>query len=81
MRQALETPFAHVYTKNEVVDVRFLRPDIAVAQLVKHISDERRTFREGFECAPLGAGQRNVRTGQGARQLANRVDTVEPIAV
>jgi uncharacterized protein (TIGR02246 family) len=27
MRQALDTPFAHVYTNNDVVDVRFLRPD------------------------------------------------------
>ena len=41
MRQALETPFAHVYTRNEVVDVRFLRPDVAVVSCVKHISDER----------------------------------------
>ena len=37
MRQALETPFAHVYTKNEVVDVRFLRPDIAVVSCVEHV--------------------------------------------
>ena len=41
MRQALETPFAHVYTRNEVVDVRFLRPDVALVSCVKHISDER----------------------------------------
>ena len=41
MRQALETPFAQVYTKNEVIDVRFLRPDVAVVSCVKHISDER----------------------------------------
>jgi uncharacterized protein (TIGR02246 family) len=41
MRQALETPFAHVYTENEVVDVRFLRPDVAVVSSVKHISDKR----------------------------------------
>ena len=41
MREALDTPFAHVYTKNEVVDVRFLRPDVAVVSCVKHISDER----------------------------------------
>jgi len=41
MRQALETPFAQVYTKNDVIDVRFLRPDVAVVSCVKHISDER----------------------------------------
>jgi uncharacterized protein (TIGR02246 family) len=41
MRQALDTPFAHVYTNNDVVDVRFLRPDVAVVSCVKHISDER----------------------------------------
>jgi uncharacterized protein (TIGR02246 family) len=41
MRQALETPFAQVYTKIEVVDVRFLRPDVALVSCVKHISDER----------------------------------------
>jgi uncharacterized protein (TIGR02246 family) len=41
MRQALETPFARVYTSIEVVDVRFLRPDVALVSCVKHISDER----------------------------------------
>lgn len=41
MRQALETRFARVYTKTEVVDVRFLRPDVALVSCVKHISDER----------------------------------------
>jgi uncharacterized protein (TIGR02246 family) len=41
MRQALKTPFAHVYTKSEVVDVRFLRPDVALVSCIKHISDER----------------------------------------
>src|SRR5262245_33155452 len=32
---------ARVYTKSEVVDVRFLRPDIALVSCVKHTSDER----------------------------------------
>jgi uncharacterized protein (TIGR02246 family) len=41
MRQALETPLAHVYTKTELVDVRFLRPDVALVSTIKHISDER----------------------------------------
>jgi uncharacterized protein (TIGR02246 family) len=52
MRQALETPMAHVYTENEVVDVRFLRPDIAVVSCVKHISDEREPSA-GDSDAPL----------------------------
>jgi uncharacterized protein (TIGR02246 family) len=41
MRQALETSFARVYTKHEIVDVRFLRPDVALVSCIKHISDER----------------------------------------
>jgi uncharacterized protein (TIGR02246 family) len=41
MEQALETPFARVYTRNELVDVRFLRPDVALVSCIKHISDER----------------------------------------
>jgi hypothetical protein len=41
MRQALETPFADVYTRSEVVDVRFPRPDVAVVSCIKHIIDER----------------------------------------
>jgi uncharacterized protein (TIGR02246 family) len=41
MQQALETRLAQVYTTNEVVDVRFPRPDVAVVSCVKHISDER----------------------------------------
>jgi uncharacterized protein (TIGR02246 family) len=41
MTQALKTPFARVYTRNELVDVRFLRPDVALVSCIKHISDER----------------------------------------
>jgi uncharacterized protein (TIGR02246 family) len=41
MREALQTPFAHVYTRVDVVDVRFARPDVAVVSCIKHISDER----------------------------------------
>jgi uncharacterized protein (TIGR02246 family) len=42
MRQALQTPYAHVYMRNELVDVRFPRPDVAIVSCIKHISDERR---------------------------------------
>jgi uncharacterized protein (TIGR02246 family) len=41
MRRALETPFAQVYTKHEIVDVRYLRPDVVLVSCIKHISDER----------------------------------------
>jgi uncharacterized protein (TIGR02246 family) len=41
MTEALKTPLADVYTKNEVVDVRFLRPDVALVSSVKQIFDER----------------------------------------
>jgi uncharacterized protein (TIGR02246 family) len=52
MRQALKTPFAHVYTSNEVVDVRFLRPDVTVVSTVKHISDDRERPTTDYD-APL----------------------------
>lgn len=52
MRQALETPFARVYTKTEVLDVRFLRPDVALVSCIKHISDEREPSARNAE-APL----------------------------
>jgi uncharacterized protein (TIGR02246 family) len=52
MRQALETPFAQVFTKTEVVDLRFLRPDVALVSCIKHISDERESAARGSD-APL----------------------------
>jgi uncharacterized protein (TIGR02246 family) len=41
MSEALQTPMADVRTRNELVDVRFPRPGVAVASCIKHISDER----------------------------------------
>ncbi|HYH88180.1 MAG TPA: SgcJ/EcaC family oxidoreductase [Solirubrobacteraceae bacterium] len=41
MSDALQTPMANVRTRNELVDVRFPRPGIAVASCIKHVSDER----------------------------------------
>jgi uncharacterized protein (TIGR02246 family) len=41
MTEALKTEFARVYTRNELVDVRFLRSDVALVDCIKHISDER----------------------------------------
>jgi uncharacterized protein (TIGR02246 family) len=52
MREALQTPFARVYTRNEILDVRFLRPDVAVVSCIKHISDEREPAAGGSD-APL----------------------------
>lgn len=42
-RKALASPLANVLTHSEIVDVRFLRPDVAIVSLVKHVSDERDT--------------------------------------
>jgi uncharacterized protein (TIGR02246 family) len=50
MRQALETPLANVFTTVQVDDVRFLRPDVAIASCTKTIRDER------DEAARSGAG-------------------------
>jgi hypothetical protein len=41
MSEALQTPMAEVRTRNELVDVRFPRPGIAVASCIKHVSDQR----------------------------------------
>jgi uncharacterized protein (TIGR02246 family) len=50
MEQALQTPMARVFTKQEVEDVRFVRPDVAIVSCVKYISDE----REASSKADLG---------------------------
>lgn len=39
--QALQTPLADVRTAQEVEDVRFLRPDVALVSCVKRVFDER----------------------------------------
>ncbi|TDE26372.1 SgcJ/EcaC family oxidoreductase [Nonomuraea mesophila] len=41
MAKALRTPLKDVLTKNELLDVTFLRPDVALANLVKHVNDGR----------------------------------------
>lgn len=41
MRSALASPLAHVVTTIEVEGVHFLRPDVAVVDATKHVSDER----------------------------------------
>ncbi|GAA2208270.1 SgcJ/EcaC family oxidoreductase [Nonomuraea monospora] len=41
MAQALRTPLKDVLTTNELLGVTFLRPDVALAHLNKHVSDGR----------------------------------------
>jgi uncharacterized protein (TIGR02246 family) len=41
MRAALETPLADVITTQQVEDIRFLRPDVALVDCVKLIHDRR----------------------------------------
>lgn len=41
MAKALSTPLKDVLTKNELLDVTFLRPDVALAHLIKHVNDGR----------------------------------------
>lgn len=41
MREAMASPLADVRTTHEVVDVRLVRPDVALAAVVKHVFDER----------------------------------------
>ncbi|SNT62156.1 conserved hypothetical protein [Actinomadura meyerae] len=41
MAKALRTPLKDVMTKNELLDVTFLRPDVALVNLIKHVNDGR----------------------------------------
>lgn len=41
MAKALRTPLKDVLTTNELLDVTFLRPDVALANLIKHVNDGR----------------------------------------
>ncbi|MFI6818984.1 SgcJ/EcaC family oxidoreductase [Nonomuraea sp. NPDC050328] len=41
MAKALDTPLKDVLTRNELLDVTFLRPDVALAHLIKHVNDGR----------------------------------------
>jgi uncharacterized protein (TIGR02246 family) len=41
MKGALETPLADVITTQEIEDVRFVRPDVALVDCVKYIHDRR----------------------------------------
>jgi len=41
MARALRTPLKDVLTTNELLDVTFLRQDVALANLTKHVNDGR----------------------------------------
>jgi uncharacterized protein (TIGR02246 family) len=41
--QALATPLAQVGTRLEITDVWLLRPDVAMASVIKHVSDPAET--------------------------------------
>jgi phage terminase Nu1 subunit (DNA packaging protein) len=41
LAKALHTPLKDVLTKNELLDVTFLRPGAALANLIKHVHDGR----------------------------------------
>ena len=43
MEAALASPLAAVTTTNEVHDIRFVRPDVAIVSCTKHVADERDT--------------------------------------
>jgi uncharacterized protein (TIGR02246 family) len=56
MSEALQTPMADVRTRNELVDVRFPRPGIAVASCIKHVSDERDPSEKDPDASWSGRG-------------------------
>ena len=41
MARALATPLVDVVTTQEVEEIRFLRPDVAIVECVKHVHDRR----------------------------------------
>jgi uncharacterized protein (TIGR02246 family) len=57
MRQALASSLADVHTRHELVDVRLPAPGVALANCVKHVSDERDAAAGGDE---LGSDRGNL---------------------
>jgi uncharacterized protein (TIGR02246 family) len=41
MTAGLRSPLARVFTRLEIEDIRFIRPDVALVSCAKHVSDER----------------------------------------
>ena len=41
MTAGLKSPLAKVFTRLEIEDIRFIRPDVALVSCTKHVSDER----------------------------------------
>lgn len=52
MESALASPLAQVRTSAEIVDVRYLRPDVALISCTKHVVDER---ADGGDLSTRGA--------------------------
>jgi uncharacterized protein (TIGR02246 family) len=48
MAKALETHLANVLTRNELVDITFIRPDVAIVSCIKHISDKNEDAANGM---------------------------------
>jgi uncharacterized protein (TIGR02246 family) len=51
MAAGLASPMAKVFTRLQIEDIRFIRPDVALVSCAKHVSDER-----GEGPAPQTAG-------------------------
>jgi uncharacterized protein (TIGR02246 family) len=41
MTAGLKSPMAKVFTRLEIEDIRFIRPDVVLVSCAKHVSDER----------------------------------------
>ncbi len=77
---ALKTPMAKVFTKSEIVDIRFVRPDVALVSCVKRVSDERDPVVKGNDADPPVAGALTyvVAKQEGAWRIA--LAQITPIA-
>jgi len=48
MARALETPLAEVLTTTEVLDIAFVRDDVAIVSCIKHVHDGNRDVSESL---------------------------------
>ena len=82
MRQALASSLADVHTRHELVDVRFPAPGVALANCVKHVSDERDAAAggDGGWRSPTAATSRSRSSSTDGRWLIALAQTT-PITV
>jgi uncharacterized protein (TIGR02246 family) len=79
-KQALETPKADIHTSHELEDVRFLRPDVALASVIKRVLDGRdASSRQGDRPLPSQARLTFVLVKEDGRWLIASAQTT-PIA-